>query len=159
MKSFPALLALATALAPCPPWATPLIHVKCAAECKVEIANKRGVKVNDRSGPSTGSPERLGGRGRRQGRPQGGWADIPAEGEVLIEISSDTMLVNGQFALDRKAANALLKLRKRPPRPRSAPSASDASRRSRRGGRSARPRSPPPRRRRARSRPRCWWWA
>ncbi|MGC4121184.1 MAG: hypothetical protein QM765_42725 [Myxococcales bacterium] len=113
MKSCPALAVAAALLAPLPVFANAVVHVKCAADCKVEIANRRGEKVSDREWRFEKLPAGVFEvEVRGKGRPQGGYADIPADGEVVIEVSDDSMLVNGQFGLDRKAATALIKARK-----------------------------------------------
>lgn len=112
MKSRPALAIMAAVLFPLPALGNAVIHVKCADACKVEIGNKRGEKVSDKEWRFDRLPAGVYEVEVRGNRQQGGYADIPAEGEVVIDVSTDTMLFNGQFALDKKAAGVLNKARK-----------------------------------------------
>ena len=111
MKPF-IFVALAVALLPLPALGNAIIHVKCAEDCsKVEIDGKKGEKVNDKEWRFEKTPAGIF-EVEVRGCQEGGWLDVPAEGEVEIQISRQTMLVNGQPCLDKKAKKELEKSRR-----------------------------------------------
>lgn len=97
-------------LLPGPALAKAVVTVVCKNPCKVKIADKRGEKISETQYRydqlDAGIWKVEASRGL-----QGGWADIPAEGAVEIQLSEDAMLVNGQFALDERGKKEVEKLR------------------------------------------------
>ncbi|HEY3446780.1 MAG TPA: hypothetical protein VGK67_10475 [Myxococcales bacterium] len=111
MNLFPALAVLAAVLVPLPALGNAAIRVKCSADCKIKIDGKRGEKVSDREWLYEKVPGGIWEVEVSRGF-KGGYADIPESGDVEILVSDDTMLVNGQMALDRKQKKQMEKARK-----------------------------------------------
>lgn len=103
-------LALVALAAPSGASAAALIKVKCTEACKIKIDGKRGEKVSDAEWVYREIPEGIWEVEVSRGF-EGGWADIPAEGEVEILVSKETLKVNGQDALDRRGKRKLEKQR------------------------------------------------
>jgi TolB-like protein len=104
-------LLAAAFLVPATALATAVIHVRCSDACKIKIDGKRGEKISDTEykweGLAAGIYEVETSRGFASG-----WADVPADGTVEIQVSKENVVVNGVLALDKKAKKKLEEERK-----------------------------------------------